>query len=120
MIVLDTNVVSELMRAAPAANVVAWVHEQPAVEMYTTSVTVAEVRYGIARLPAGRRQDLLRAAADDVFGAFADQVLAFENCQSVALRALTKLTATATVMPWVRPSPARRQAKSTSASSLPG
>jgi predicted nucleic acid-binding protein len=78
MIVLDTNVVSELMRAAPAARVVAWVHEQPAAEMCTTSVTLAEIRYGIARLPAGRRRDHLRATADDVFSAFAGQVLAFD------------------------------------------
>ena len=78
MIVLDTNVVSELMRPTPAVNVVAWVHQQPAAQMCTTSVTLAEVRYGIARLPAGRRRDLLRATADDVFRAFADQVLAFD------------------------------------------
>jgi toxin FitB len=78
VIVLDTNVVSELMRTAPAADVVAWVHRQPAAQVCTTAVTLAEVRYGIARLPAGRRRDLLRAAADDVFGAFADQVLAFD------------------------------------------
>jgi predicted nucleic acid-binding protein len=78
VIILDTNVVSELMRATPATNVVAWVHKQPAAEVCTTSVTLAELRYGIARLPAGRRRDLLRAAADDVFSAFADQVLAFD------------------------------------------
>lgn len=78
MIILDTNVVSELMRSAPAASVVAWVQEQPAAQVYTTSVTVAEIAYGIARLPAGRRRDLLRATADDVFGAFTDHVLAFD------------------------------------------
>jgi len=78
MIVLDTDVVSEFMRATPAVNVVAWVQKQPAAQVCTTSVTLAEVRYGIARLPAGRRRDLLRAAADDVFRAFADQVLAFD------------------------------------------
>lgn len=78
MIVLDTNVVSELMRTTPAASVVAWASRQQAAEVCTTSVTLAEVRYGIAWLPAGRRRDLLRAAADDVFGAFADQVLAFD------------------------------------------
>lgn len=78
MIVLDTNVVSELMRATPASSVVAWVHDQPAAQMYTTSVTLAEITYGIARLPAGRRRDLLRATADDVFSAFTDRVLAFD------------------------------------------
>lgn len=78
MIVLDTSVVSELMRAAPAASVVAWVHAQPPPQLCTTSVTLAEVRYGIARLPQGRRKRLLSAAADEVFAIFADRVLAFD------------------------------------------
>lgn len=78
MIVLDTNIISELMRSAPAAPVVAWVDRQPAEEVCTTSVTLAEVRYGIARLPAGRRRDLLDAVADDVFGGFEEQVLPFD------------------------------------------
>lgn len=77
MIVLDTNVVSELMRAAPAGSVLRWVSQQAPAAVCTTSVTVAEVRYGIARLPAGRRRDLLRAAADDTFAFFADRILPF-------------------------------------------
>ena len=78
MPLVAASTVSELMRPTPAVNVVAWVHQQPAAQMCTTSVTLAEVRYGIARLRAGRRRDLLRATADDVFRAFADQVLAFD------------------------------------------
>ena len=78
MIVLDTNVVSELRRATPTGEVVVWVNRQPASEVCTTSVTLAEVRYGIARLPGGRRRELLRAAADEVFSAFADKVLPFD------------------------------------------
>ena len=78
MIVLDTNVVSELMRAVPAREVVAWVQVQPPADLWTTAVTLAEVRYGIARLPEGRRKLLLGAAADDVFTQFADQVLPFD------------------------------------------
>ena len=79
MPLVAASTVSELMRATPAVDVVAWVHQQPAAQMCTTSVTLAEVRYSIARLPAGRRRDLLRATADDVFRAFADQVLAFDD-----------------------------------------
>ncbi|MDN5798232.1 MAG: PIN domain-containing protein, partial [Intrasporangium sp.] len=45
----------------------------------TTSVTLAEVRFGIARLPGGRRQALLAAAADEVFGAFANRILPFDT-----------------------------------------
>jgi predicted nucleic acid-binding protein len=78
VIVLDTNVVSELMRAAPDANVVGWVRTQVAAAICTTSVTVGEIGYGIARLPAGRRRAVLACAVDDVFSVFADRVLAFD------------------------------------------
>ncbi len=78
MIVLDSNVLSELMRGAPSAAVVDWIHAQPADELCTTAVSVAEIRYGIARLAAGRRQTLLRTAADEVFAAFAEYVLPFD------------------------------------------
>lgn len=77
-VVLDTNVISELMRPAPDGHVEGWVRGLPPVLVYTTSVTLAEVHYGIARLPAGRRRSLLGEAADDVFGTFADRVLAFD------------------------------------------
>lgn len=78
MIVLDTNVVSELMRPAPSPIVEAWVRGHRAAELYTTSITVAEIRYGIERLPDGRRKDLLRSTAMDIFSAFADQILPFD------------------------------------------
>ena len=83
LVVLDSNVVSELMRTTPAPEVVAWVDRQDAARVCTTSVTVAEVRYGIARLPAGRRQDALWAAADDVFTVFTDRVLPFDAAAAV-------------------------------------
>ena len=55
MIVLDTNVVSELMRPEPELVVVEWVDRQVADDVYLTAVTLAELLYGIVRLPAGRR-----------------------------------------------------------------
>jgi toxin FitB len=78
MIVLDTNVVSELMRPSPVLAVLGWLRRQPGSDLYTTAVTAAEVRYGIARLPDGKRRDLLARAADEVFAAFPDQVLPFD------------------------------------------
>jgi predicted nucleic acid-binding protein len=75
MIILDTNVVSELMRSVPAPGVASWVRDRDRRELRTTAVTLAEVRYGIARLPDGRRKQILLAAADEIFSAFADQVL---------------------------------------------
>jgi toxin FitB len=73
--VLDTNVVSELMRPDPAPGVARWVRGRDRRELRTTAITVAEVRYGIARLADGRRKQALLAAADEVFAAFGDQVL---------------------------------------------
>jgi toxin FitB len=75
MIILDTNVVSELMRPDPAPQVAAWVRGRDRHELRTTAITLAEIRYGIARLPDGRRKQALLDTADDIFRAFSDQVL---------------------------------------------
>lgn len=64
MIVLDTNVLSELMRSQPGAAVFAWVAAQPRTALYTTSVNKAEIFYGIAVMPEGRRRAALAAAAE--------------------------------------------------------
>lgn len=78
MIVVDTNVLSELMRPAPATVVQEWVRGHDARQLCTTAITVAEVRYGIERLTDGRRKELLRAAAVEIFEMFAEQVLPFD------------------------------------------
>ena len=62
MIALDTNVVSELMRATPDDRVMRWVDAQAPDTLVITSVTVAELLYGIARLPADRKRTQLEAA----------------------------------------------------------
>lgn len=74
MIVLDTNVVSELMRPVPDAAVLTWLGRQARGSLVTTAITVAEIRFGLARLPDGRRAAALRQLADDVLGAFPGQV----------------------------------------------
>jgi predicted nucleic acid-binding protein len=78
VIILDTNIVSELMRQSPARTVADWSLSQDARDLFTTSVTLAEVRYGIERLPDGQRKAQLRAKAADIFFAFADKVLPFD------------------------------------------
>jgi hypothetical protein len=78
MIVLDTNVVSELMRAEPARAVLTWLQQNSGDGIYTTTVTVAEIRYGIARLPEGQRRESLHQAANEIFAAFPRQVLPFD------------------------------------------
>ncbi|MFI5080708.1 MAG: type II toxin-antitoxin system VapC family toxin [Streptosporangiales bacterium] len=78
MIVADTNVVSELMRPSPSPALRDWVSRQAAGDLYTTAIAVAEIRYGLERLPGGRRKDRLQAAADEVFAAFSEYVLPFD------------------------------------------
>ena len=62
MIVLDTNVISEAMKPAPNPAVRAWLNEQVAETLYLTSVTLAEMLFGITVLPAGRRRNTLTRA----------------------------------------------------------
>lgn len=83
MIIVDTNVASELMRPAPAQAVRDWVSSQAAGDLCTTAITVAEIRYGLARLTGGRRKDRLQAAADEVFTAFSEYILPFDASAAV-------------------------------------
>ena len=78
MIVLDTNVVSELMRPSPTPLVREWVSAQAPGELCTTAVTVAEIRYGLERLADGHRKQNLLAAATDLFAAFSDYLQPFD------------------------------------------
>ena len=78
MILLDTNVVSELMKTTPAQSVVSWVSAQPGSSLYTTSITQAEILHGIALLPPGQRRRAIEAAAHAMFAEdFAGRILAF-------------------------------------------
>ncbi|MDE2809468.1 MAG: type II toxin-antitoxin system VapC family toxin [Gemmatimonadota bacterium] len=77
---LDTNVVSELMRDAPNPNVLSWMDEQPAQELFVTAVTEAEIRTGVAILPEGARRQGLADAAERTLGSlFAGRVLPFDS-----------------------------------------
>lgn len=78
MIVLDTNVISELMRPEPHPAVVAWVAAQPRGTLYTTSINRAEILYGIAAMPAGKRRDSFTQLVEAMFVEdFAGHVLPF-------------------------------------------
>ncbi len=78
MIVLDTNVVSEAMKPEPNAAVRAWLNDQAAQTLYLSSVTLAEMLFGIGALPAGRRKDMLTQTLDGLMGLFRDRVLPFD------------------------------------------
>ena len=80
MIILDTNVVSELMRQAPDPRVLRWFNGQAAEDLHVTAVTMAEILYGIELISTSRRRDAVRAGAEKMFEAvFADRILTFED-----------------------------------------
>ena len=79
MIVLDTNVIAEVMRPVPEARVMAWLRGQSLASLATTAVSLAEINYGLFRLPRGRRRDDLEARLRTFFArAFGDRILAFD------------------------------------------
>jgi predicted nucleic acid-binding protein len=85
MIILDTNIVSELMRPAPERMVLQWFSSQAAEDLHVTSVTVAEILYGIELISSSRRRDVVRAGAEKMFGdVFTDRVLTFEDRAAMA------------------------------------
>jgi toxin FitB len=91
MIILDTNVISELMRANPFPQVVAWVAKVDAAELATTTITEAEILYGIEILGKSKRRDGLLAAAEAMFAEeFAGRIFAFD---SDAARAFSRISA---------------------------
>jgi len=78
MIVLDTNVVSEAMKPEPHPAVRAWLNGQATETLYLSTVTVAELLFGIGALPVGRRKDLLAQTLDGLMRLFRDRVLGFD------------------------------------------
>ena len=79
MIILDTNVISEFMRKAPDPRVQHWAEQQRSHRLTVTTITVAEIGRGIARLPAGkRRSDLDIRFEDFMTAAFQERVLPFD------------------------------------------
>jgi predicted nucleic acid-binding protein len=87
--ILDTNVISELMRPAAAPQVVAWVDAQPARDLFITTITQAEILCGLALLPPGRRRDALTTPAKHLLGAvFATRTLSFDRAAAPQYAAL--------------------------------
>ena len=91
MFVLDTNVVSELMRPAPDPVIASWVAERATSSLFLTAVTEAELRFGLAVMPTGKRRDGLAAALEHMLETgFANRVLPFD---SGAARAYAEIAA---------------------------
>ena len=84
MIILDTNVISELARQIPDSGVLAWLDSQEIAEVATTAVTAAELRYGVARLPDGHRKRELAVVIREILTEdFYGRVLPFDERASV-------------------------------------
>lgn len=80
MIVLDTNVVSELLRPSPSIHVESWLASQDASSVYFTAVGEAELRYGLALLSAGKKRDNLARVIEEILTEdFRDRILVFDR-----------------------------------------
>ena len=85
MIVLDTNIISELLRPAPNKQVEAWLSAQDGENVYFTTVGEAELKYGLALLPAGKRRNALSKAVEEILNEdFQDRILAFDRAAARA------------------------------------
>jgi predicted nucleic acid-binding protein len=80
MILLDTNIISELMKALPSPRVLAWVDSQVVSQLFITSITIAEISYGLSVLPQGNRRNSLEDAFNKVIKeAFSHRTLSFDE-----------------------------------------
>ena len=80
MILLDTNVISEPLKTAGNANVLAWIDEQIIETLYLSTISLAELRFGIAALPEGKRRDTLHFSLEQrVLPLFAGRILPFDD-----------------------------------------
>lgn len=100
MILLDTNVVSEPLSQIPEPRVVAWIDEQPLETLFLSAITVAELRAGVALLPAGRRRSaLLENLEKRVLPLFAGRVLPFDlSCTSAYAQLTARVRAAGTTI----------------------
>lgn len=90
MILLDTNVVSEMMKPEPAVRVVSWMETKSASSLCVCSITQAEIFHGILLLPRGRRRQALEAAALAMFAEdFAERLLVFDSAAAIAYAHIT-------------------------------
>ena len=80
MIVLDTNILSELMKSQPNKSVVGWIGKHQATSLFITSLTQAEILYGLEIIPTGKRHTALKKSAKAMFELdFPDRILPFDT-----------------------------------------
>ena len=79
MILLDTNVLSEAMKPAPYHPVIVWLDTQAADTLFISSVTIAELKFGVGVMPEGKRKDKLKMALEDIIDLFEPRILSFDT-----------------------------------------
>lgn len=80
MIVLDTNVISEMMRVTPSIKVSSWIDQQEVTHLFITTITIAEITYGINSLPKGKKRQKIENAFNKIIkDAFKHRVLSFSE-----------------------------------------
>ena len=80
MILIDTNVVSEIMKAAPSQTVVNWLNNQKSSSLYVSTITIGEIEYGLRILPAGKRRMRLKERFERFISlAFAQRILPYDE-----------------------------------------
>jgi hypothetical protein len=79
MIVLDTNVISELMHVSPDQNVVAWMNHQPRSSIWLTAITIFEINYGLEIMASGRKQLGLRNSFEVLLSKFEERIALFDQ-----------------------------------------
>jgi len=78
MIILDTNVLFEPLKLRPDAKILAWLDAQTAETLYISTISYAELRIGVFKMPAGRRKETLTASIKQVLDLFRDRTLCFD------------------------------------------
>ena len=92
MIILDTNVLSEFMRAVPNPTVMDWIAQQISSEVFVTTITQAEMYYGLALLPMGKRRSDMEKAVQQMFEQdFLERILSFDRAAALEYAKLASL-----------------------------
>ena len=92
MIILDTNVLAEFMRAVPNSKVMDWIAQQVSSEVFVTTITQAEMYYGLALLPVGKRRSDMERAVQQMFEQdFAERILTFDSAAALEYAKLASL-----------------------------
>ena len=80
MILLDTNVISEMMKKSPSATVVRWIDKQEVTHLFVSAITIAEISYGLNAMPKGKRRSLIENAFDRAIQeSFKHRILPFDE-----------------------------------------